>query len=138
MDPNLFEIGRCRPAKRRSMRNLVHIRVQKRSFFLRKGHHQSTTSAPQQTDWAESYGLGFSDPVIPLGFQFQRQLLAARLHDPAVKKDVDLVRLDVIEEALIVGDDQDAAMLAAQGVDAAGDDAQSIDVQARVSLIEDT
>ena len=53
------------------------------------------------------------DPVVPLVFQFQRQLLAARLDDPPVEKDVDLVGHDVVQQPLVVGDDEDAPVLAA-------------------------
>jgi hypothetical protein len=50
---------------------------------------------------------------------------------------VDGVRRDVVEQALIVGDHQDAHVRVQHGVHALGNDAQGVDVQARVGLVED-
>jgi hypothetical protein len=50
---------------------------------------------------------------------------------------VHVVGLDVVEQALVVGDDDHRALRAAQRVDAVGDDAQGVDVEARVGLVED-
>ena len=47
------------------------------------------------------------------------------------------VRHHEVEEALIVGDDQHGAVGAAQRVDAAGDDLERVDVEARIGLVED-
>ena len=55
----------------------------------------------------------------------------------AIHEDVDDVGLDVVEEALIVGDEEEAAGLAAHGVDAAGDDFEGVDVEAGVGFVED-
>src|SRR5215207_10067175 len=46
------------------------------------------------------------------------------------------VRYDVIQQPLIVGDDDRGTVRPAQSVDAACDDAQRVDIQARVSLVE--
>ena len=53
------------------------------------------------------------------------------------RKHVDLVGHDVVQQPLVVRDDQDRPVLAPQGVDAVGDDAQGVDVQAGVGLVED-
>src|SRR3546814_6608185 len=50
---------------------------------------------------------------------------------------VDHVRLDVVEQALVVGDHQEGAVGRAQRVDAFGHRLQRIDVQARIGLVED-
>ena len=47
------------------------------------------------------------------------------------------VRHDVVEQALIVGDDDRGALRRAQPVDAVGDDLQGVDVEAGVGLVED-
>ena len=67
----------------------------------------------------------------------QRELLAARLDDAALGQHVDDVGLDVVEQALVVGDEQHAQVRAELRVDALGDDAQGVDVEARVGLVED-
>ena len=46
------------------------------------------------------------------------------------------VGFDVVEQALIMGDDEERAVLAAQRVDAVGDDAQRVDVEAEIGLVE--
>jgi hypothetical protein len=65
------------------------------------------------------------------------QLGATLLDDPAVDEDVHEVGLDVAQDPRVVGDEQDAEVVGLLGpVDALGDDAQRIDVQARVGLVE--
>ena len=44
---------------------------------------------------------------------------------------------DVVEQALIVGDDDDAARRVAQRVDAVGHRAQRVDVEAEIGLVQD-
>ena len=56
----------------------------------------------------------------------------------AVHEDVDDVGLDVVEEALVVGDEEEATGLAAHGIDAAGDDFEGVDVEAGVGFVEDS
>jgi hypothetical protein len=46
------------------------------------------------------------NPVVTLGFQLQREILVSRADNPAVKKHVDKVRHDVIQQALVVRDDE--------------------------------
>ena len=48
---------------------------------------------------------------------------------------MDEIRLDVIQQALIVGDEQNGAVRAAQAVGAVGDDFQGVDVQAGIGFI---
>ena len=47
------------------------------------------------------------------------------------------VRHDVVEQPLVVRDDEHRVLLAAQRVHAVGDDAQRVDVEAGVGLVED-
>ena len=49
---------------------------------------------------------------------------------------MDIVRLDIVKDALIVGDDDEGAFAVAQRVHALGDDFQSIDVQPGIRFIE--
>ena len=50
---------------------------------------------------------------------------------------VDEIRHDVVEQPLVVGDHEHRALGAAQRVHAVRDDAQRVDVEARVGLVED-
>src|SRR5690606_35483738 len=61
----------------------------------------------------------------------------AGLDDAAIGQHVDHVRLDVVEQALVEGDHQERAAVAAQRVDAIGHGLKRVDVQARVSLVQD-
>ena len=77
-------------------------------------------------------------PLVALVLQLVGQLGAARLDDPAAGEDVHEVGLDVAQDARVVGDQQDAGVAGlAEPVDALGDDAQRVDVQAGVGLVED-
>ena len=57
------------------------------------------------------------DPAIALVFEFEGEFLAAGFHDPAIGYDVDIVGHDVVEQALVVGDDEQGAVGGAQGID---------------------
>ena len=78
------------------------------------------------------------DPVVAAFFEFEGELFAAGFDDAAVFEDVDDVGLDVVQQALVVGDDEEAAVLAAHGVHAAGDDFEGVDVETRVGFVEDS
>ena len=77
------------------------------------------------------------EPRVALLLELERELLAAGPHDPAVDEHVDEVGNDVVEQPLVVGHDEHRALGRAQRVHAAGDDAQGVDVEARVGLVED-
>ena len=66
------------------------------------------------------------------------QLGAAARHDAAVDEDVHDVGHELVEQALVVGDGEHAELgtRLAHGVHAAPDDAQGVDVEARVGLVE--
>src|SRR5690606_34456857 len=77
------------------------------------------------------------DPGVSGLLERGREFRPAALDDAAVGEHVHAVRADVLEQALVVGDDHEGAVRGAQRVDALGDRAQGIDVQARVGLVED-
>ena len=75
-------------------------------------------------------------PVIALLFEMQGQVGTARFDDASVQHNVNIVGFDVVQQALIMGDDQHAEFGSAQGVDAFGNDAQRVDVETRIGLIQ--
>ena len=75
--------------------------------------------------------------AVALGLELVDQLGAALLDDPARVQDVDEVGLHEVQDALVVGDDQDAHLgLLGNRVDGVRDDAQGVDVEAGVGLVE--
>src|SRR5262249_5107617 len=60
---------------------------------------------------AGGVGVFLADPVVALILQRLAQLGAAVLDDPAAVEDVDELGLDVGEDPLVVGDDQDAGAM---------------------------
>ena len=78
------------------------------------------------------------EALVTVLLEFVGQLRPAGLDDAAADEDVHELRLDVAQDAGVVRDQQDAAVLALRvAVDALGDDAQRVDVQAGVGLVED-
>src|SRR5215207_297123 len=77
------------------------------------------------------------DPAVALVFEFQRQFLAARLYDAAVAEHVHEVRHNVVEQTLVVGDDDDCAVRAPESVDTVRYDAERVDVEPGIGLVED-
>src|SRR4051794_24113956 len=83
-------------------------------------------------------GVLLAEPVVALLLEAIDQFGAAALDDPAAEEEVDELGLDVVEDALVVGDDQDAGPLRlGDPVDPLADDPHGIDVQAAVGLVED-
>src|SRR5258706_6122175 len=80
--------------------------------------------------------LGVAHPVVPLRFQLVRQLRSARLDDAAVDEHVDEVGLDVIQYPLIVRDQQHAKLGTGEGVHPFRHDAERVDVQAGIGLVQ--
>src|SRR5438034_1015053 len=81
---------------------------------------------------------GFAeDRAVALVLEAQGEVLAAALDDPALGEDVDDVGGDVVQQALVVRDQEDAELRVQHRVDALGDDPQRVDVEARVGLVED-
>ena len=62
--------------------------------------------------------LGMTELQFAALLEFERQFLAARLHDAAGRHHVHAVGHDVIEQALVMGDDEKPARRRTQGVDA--------------------
>src|SRR5690606_25982297 len=80
---------------------------------------------------------GLPDPLVALLVELHRELLGTGRDDAAALHDVHLVGHDVVEQALVVGDDEGTEVGAAGGVDALRDDLQRVDVEAGVGLVED-
>src|SRR3954453_5523125 len=78
-----------------------------------------------------------ADGLVALALEALHELLAALHDDPAVEHHVDELRPDVVEDALVVGDDQPAhALLGVELGHALGDGAQRVDVEPGVRLVE--
>src|SRR5688572_30600378 len=75
-------------------------------------------------------------PVVTLFLQFESEVDIAGLDEAAVGEDVNDVGLDVIGEALVVGDEKNAAVRAAHEVHTFRDDLQGVDVEAGIGFIE--
>ena len=78
-----------------------------------------------------------ADPLVSARFQFEREFLAAGLDDAASFHHMDEVGHDVVEQALVVGDQHDGVVAVAQLIDTVRDDPQRIDVEAGIGLVED-
>src|SRR5439155_27012992 len=80
---------------------------------------------------------GFADHTgITVGLEIERQRLVARLDDLAPVEHVHAIRHDTLEQALVVGDDDDRAVRRTQRVDAVRDDLQRVDIEAGIGLVE--
>ena len=77
------------------------------------------------------------NPVIAALFELEGELGAAGMHDAALVEYVHHVGLDIVEQALVVGYDYGGILVGSQFVDAPGNYAQGVDVEARVGLVED-
>lgn len=76
--------------------------------------------------------------VVAVSLELVSKLSATGGHNLAIRENVNEVRLNVVEDALVVGDHQDATFgLLLVGVDALGNNAQCIHVKAGVGLIHD-
>src|SRR5690554_1347975 len=73
----------------------------------------------------------------PSGAAPREPFAAAGFDDSAAGQYVHVVRHDVVQQALVVGHHQDGAVFGTQGVDAAGDDLQGVDVEAGVGFVQD-
>jgi hypothetical protein len=92
--------------------------------------------------WEDLNGLSSGedfvfDPVVAFFFEFEGEAFAAGEDDLAIHEDVDDIGLNIVEEALVVGDEEEATVGGAHGVDAAGDNFEGVDVEAGVGLVED-
>src|SRR2546427_1621929 len=76
---------------------------------------------------APSRGLDVPDPVVALGFELVRQLRASRLDDPAVDQHVDELRLDVVQDPLVVRDQENPEIGAGERVHAFRHDPERVD-----------
>src|SRR5690606_32575903 len=85
-----------------------------------------------------SSGRGLSEAVVAVVVEFLGEFRAALGDDAAADEHVHELRLDVAQDAGVVGDQQHAAVLPLPvAVHALGHDAQRVDVQAGVGLVQD-
>src|SRR5690606_23070467 len=115
-------------ARRRAPRTPRPARFRPRSMW---GWHGCSSRSPR----APSGGLA-DDAGIALALEVEREILVARLDDLPAIEHVHAVGHDVLEQALVVGDDEEGAVGRAQRVDAVGDDLQRVDVEAGIGLVE--
>src|ERR1700730_4747322 len=77
------------------------------------------------------------DDAVTAPLELQRETLVTRLDDAAALQHVHPVRLDIIEQPLVVGDHDNGAVGGALLVDAAGHYFKCVDVETAVGLVED-
>src|SRR5680860_1444334 len=80
---------------------------------------------------------GLPYPLVALDVELHGELLGTAGDDPTALHDVNPVGDDVVEQALVVGDDEGAEVRAAGSVHALRDDLEGVDVEAGVGLVED-
>src|SRR5262245_53527816 len=90
----------------------------------------------EMESWDSGLLSGRLQPVIALFFKFERKVRTARLDDAAVGKDVNHIGSDVIEQALVVSNEENAAVRTAHEIDAFGNDFKRVDVEARIGFVE--
>ena len=66
-----------------------------------------------------------------------REFPCSRAHDTPFDQNVDNIGIDVIEQTLVVGDEHDAPVFGAGGVDPAGNQLESIDIEPRIRFVEE-
>ena len=83
--------------------------------------------------------VGSSEGLVPVALELRGQFHAAAGDDATLDHDVHVVGLHLVEQALVVGDQHDAhrGPVDADLANALGDDAQRVDVEAGVGLVED-
>ena len=80
---------------------------------------------------------GFAEFGVARLLELERKLRPAGARHAPVGEHMHPVRNDVVQEPLVMGDDEHGAIGTAQRVHALGDDAQGVDVEARIGLVED-
>ena len=75
-------------------------------------------------------------PIVTFFFELERQRLVARMDDAALVEHVHHVGHDVIQQPLVMGDDHRGILGRMEFRDARSDDAQRVDIQARIGLVE--
>src|SRR6185503_6293368 len=92
-------------------------------------------SARRESARARS-GCGAGDGVgIAALLEFKGKFGSAGAHDPSFGEDVDAIRFHIIQQALVMGDDEHAAIRTAQRVDALRDLAQGVDIETGIRLV---
>src|SRR5919109_1723257 len=78
-----------------------------------------------------------AQPFVALGLELASLVRAAAADDPAAHQHVDVVGGYVVEDALVVGDQQQPQVWTGQLIDPRGHGLQRVDVEPRVGLVED-
>jgi hypothetical protein len=93
-------------------------------------------SAPVMAGAAAGRRIGF-DPLVAALLELERELPATGPDDPTLVHHVHVVGNDVVQKPLVMRHQHDGVVLAGEPVHALGDDAQRVDVEARVGFVED-
>src|SRR5690606_12873751 len=91
------------------------------------------------TGWPGRLGLDSEfgqQLLVTLGFKLVCQFRTTALHNATGDHDVNVLRLDVIEQSLVVGDQNHTHTRMHEIVHAFGNNAQGVDIKAGVRLIE--
>jgi hypothetical protein len=90
----------------------------------------------------QGVGLGggqfFGDPIVSLGFKLKGEGFVAAFDDATVIHDVNIIRDNVIEEALVMRDHERTEFGAAHGINPLGDDFEGIDIETGIGLIHES
>src|ERR1700722_1258604 len=73
---------------------------------------------------------------VAVGLELERELLAAGADDASLREHVHDIRHDMVEQALVMGDDDHRALRRAQPVDPVRDQLEGVDVEAGIGLVE--
>src|SRR5690606_3539830 len=125
LPPGASPLQRHRPAAYRHERRRLQAEAPRPQFAL-SAFEYSFLSLRRLAD----------DIGVTILFQFKRQFLAARLHDAALRQNVNRIGYDVVEQALVVGDHDDRAIRRTQSIHTFSNDPQGVDVEAGVRLVQ--
>src|SRR6266446_7948595 len=70
------------------------------------------------------------EPLVTFVFEFESQFFATRLDNATIEHDMHEVRGDIVQDALVVGDEQNTQLRASQRIDAFRYNFERIDIQA--------
>ena len=133
------------PASLETARIALRTAIARTAWQTRQGRPNALQNVLEQEGaalaWAgatepslDAEDLAYSRVVLESLGEFRTALLG----DAPAHEDVHEVRLDVAEDARVVGDEEDAeARLRVRAVDALGHDLERVDVETRVGLVED-
>src|SRR5690606_34878794 len=77
-------------------------------------------------------------PIVTLFLELYGELLAAFFYDPAIRQNVNEIRLNVIKQALIMRDQNNAVLIGTKFIYAFGNDAQRVDIKPRIRFVQNS